>query len=245
MLIVMLISSIYATEMKKVLFYTTDSNINNFKSLKISFDRYLQQFGLYEFQPFSDKSTFERYLTSDNLIVILSSWHYQQISKTYNLQAKLVGKKQNSITNRIILVGQKNMPLKGVVTSAYDKEYARKTLDKLADNADLRVLVVPKEIDALMSVGFGMSNFALVSQDSLTLLKEINPMLADNLTIYKKSDPVYRMLLAYSGAENKKLIELFLNMGKDKESKDILNMIGIDGMQELTPVDLRRLGGVK
>jgi Trm5-related predicted tRNA methylase len=70
-------------------------------------------------------------------------------------------------------------------------------------------------------------------------------MLANNLTIYKESQPIYRMILAYSGAENKKLISLFSNMGNDKQSKDILNMIGIDSMVLLTPNDLERLGGVK
>ncbi len=183
---------------KKIYFYTTDININNFKSLKINFDTYLSKYGHYEFQPFNNKETFETQLKNRNSVVILSSWHYLEIAKKYNLEATLVAQKKASIVDTKILVGKKDIKLQGLVTSAYNKEYTNELLTSLTkeDINNLSILIVPKEIDALMSVGFGMSKFALVSKESFTLLEEINPFLAKSLKIYSESDPKYRMVLA-------------------------------------------------
>jgi len=41
-----------------VYFYSSETNINNFKSLKMEFDKYLSRFGTYEFQPFSNREDF-------------------------------------------------------------------------------------------------------------------------------------------------------------------------------------------
>ena len=45
-----------------VYFYSSETNINNFKSLKIEFDRYLSKQGPYEFQPFSSREDFEKHV---------------------------------------------------------------------------------------------------------------------------------------------------------------------------------------
>ena len=235
-------SILFGAESKKIYFYATDLNIHNFKFLKIKFDNYLQKYGSYEFQPFDDKETFENYLSVKNSTIMLSSWHFKQIKEQYNLKAKLIANKQNSITNKIILVGQKDSTLSGTVASAYDKKFATQKLNNLVKNKDISLLLVPKEIDALMSVGFGMSDFALVSDDSLELLKQINPSLGENLVVYKKTKDIYRMILSYNGKEDEKLTSIFLNINNDAEGKEILNKIAIDSMVVLSQKDLKKLG---
>lgn len=230
-LILLCINVLYSDTVK-VYLYAPEININNFKSLKISFDAYLSAFGNYELQPFSDKTTFEKYLKKKNSIVILSSWHYREIAKKYNLEAMLVAQKKGSISDRKILVGQKNISLKGVVTSAYDKEYTNELLSGMTkeNSKELSILRVPKEIDALMSVGFGMSKFALVSKDSFTLLQNINPVLSRDLKTYYESEPEYRMFMACNEAdkEENRVVTIFKNMEQTDKGKNILNMIGID-----------------
>lgn len=229
---ILFFATLLCAESVKVYLYTPEININNFKSLKMSFDTYLSARGDYEVQPFSDKDTFEKYLKKKSSVVILSSWHYREIAKKYHLEAMLVAQKKGSITDRKILVGQKNMALKGVLTSAYDKEYTHALLSTLTkDNSKaLSVLKVPKEIDALMSVGFGMSRFALVSKESFAHLQLINPVLSKDLKIYFESEPEYRMFLASNETdkEDTKLISIFKNMELTDEGKNILKMIGID-----------------
>lgn len=247
--LILLFFNLLFAETQKIYLYTTEINTNNFKSLKVSFDAYLSGYGDYEFQPFNDKKTFEKYLKDKNSIVILSSWHYRQIAKEYNLQAMLVAQKKGSVRDTKILVGQKNTPLSGVVTSAYDKEYTNDLLASLTNHQStkLSVLIVPKEIDALMSVGFGMSKFALVSKDSFIFLKNINPFLSKSLKIYGESLPKYRMLLACNkiDAKKNKLISIFENMGLTQRGKNILNMIGVDEFVVLNADDLKNLGDEK
>ena len=237
-LIFLVVTTLYA-ENVKVYLYTPEINVNNFKSLKINFDSYLMAYGNYELQPFSDKETFEKHLKKKNAVVILSSWHYREIAKKYNLEAMLVAQKKGGVTDRKILVGQKNSSIKGIVTSAYDKEYTADILNAMTnDNSkELSVLRVPKEIDALMSVGFGMSRFALVSKDSFSFLQSINPFLAKDLKIYYESDPEYRTLLAWNTLEKEeaKLLSVFKNMGQTDNGKNILKMIGADRLVVFTP----------
>ena len=234
-------------ETKKVYFYTTESNINDFKSLKINFDEYLSHFGNYEFQAFNKKNTFESYLRDDNIVVILSSWHYSQIAQKYNLKAKLVALKKDTITDTKVIVGRKNSPYDGTLTTAFSKDYTKELISKLVQNNKLNVLNVPKEIDALMSVGFGMSKFALVSKDSFELLKKVNPFLAEQMVIYKESTPSFRMILASKMKEkfNKQIVEIFTNMNNQEIGRKILSMLKIDDIVVLTKSDLALLRGEK
>lgn len=249
LILILLFSTLLFSDGLKVYLYTPEININNFKSLKMSFDAYLGIYGDYEFQPFSDKKTFEKYLKEKNAVVILSSWHYREIAKAYNLKAMLVAQKEGSTTDKKILVGHKNIPLEGVVTSAYDKEYTNKLLLRITKNRSkaLSVLSVPKEIDALMSVGFGMSKFALVSQDSLTHLQNVNPVLSEDLYIYHESVPEYRMLLACAEIDQEKmgLLSIFQEMGLSERGKNILNMIGIDELVLLNSKNQDNAGDAK
>lgn len=232
--VILFLTNLLLSDTVKVYLYSPEINVNNFKSLKIGFDTYLSGFGGYEFQPFNDKKTFEKYLGKEKGVIILSSWHYGQIAKKYNLEAKLVAKKKGSVTDKKILVGQNNSPLSGIVTTAYDKEYSNEMLKTLTNGNQTKfsILKVPKEIDALMSVGFGMSKFALVSQESFKMLQTINPSLSKDLKIYYASDPEYRMILATNDkeAENLKLVALFKEMGSSPQGKTLLNTIGIDKM---------------
>lgn len=245
-LILLLLSSVFAEE-KKVYFYTTETNINDFKSLKVSFDQYLQRFGDYNFQAFSNKEVFEEYLKDENIVVILSSWHYEQISKRYNLQAKLVALKNESITDTKVLVGKKGSSYVGTLTTSFPHEYATTHINKLSLDSSLNILNVPKEIDALMSVGFGMSQFALVSKESFELLKKANSFLATQMEIFSESTPTFRMLVALKKKKrnNKEIIEIFTTMDSQDEGKDVLNMLGVDKIVILTKNNLQKLGAVK
>ncbi|WP_295052417.1 hypothetical protein [Sulfuricurvum sp.] len=247
--LILLFANILFAESVKVYLYTPEINTNNFKSLKISFDAYLSAYGNYELQPFSDKETFEKYLKKKSSIAILSSWHYREIAQKYNLEAMLVAKRKGSITDRKILVGQKNTLLKGVVTSAYDLEYTHELLNAITKNnsKELSILRVPKEIDALMSVGFGMSRFALVSKDSYTLLQHINPVLSKNLKIYYESEPEYRMFLASNeiDKEDNRVVTIFKNMELSDSGKNILNMLGIDKLVFFNTANLEDAGDTK
>lgn len=233
----------------KIYFYSTDININNFKALKISFDSYIKDYGDYKFQPFSNKNTFEKQIQYDDSILLLSSWHYKILSKKYNLEALLVAQKKGSITDTKVLVGKKNSRKKGLITSAYNTPYTKEILSELIknDTKNSPILIVPKEIDALMSVSFGMSDFALVSKDSLYFLQKINPSLTKDFKIFHESEPKYRIVLAKNTIQqsNKQIITIFNNMTRNTKGRDILEMMDIDKLVILSKQDKYNLGDVK
>ncbi len=89
----------------KIYFYSSETNINNFKSLKMEFDRYLSKFGPYEFQPFSSRDVFEKQVKGkENCLLLLSSWHYRHIHKKYALTPALTGVRNGKKYQRKILV---------------------------------------------------------------------------------------------------------------------------------------------
>jgi hypothetical protein len=233
----------------KIYFYSTDINIKNFASLKISFDSYLSAYGKYKFQPFSDKKTFEQELKNNDSILIVSSWHYKNLIKKHNLDALLVAQKKGTITDKKILVGKKDSQLKGLVTSAYDVSYTKELLNELIkkETNNLPILIVPKEIDALMSVSFHMSDFALVSKDSLESLQAVNPSLTKDLYIFYESKPKYRVLLANNKIKQNKenIVAVFNDMSNQRIGQNILEMMGIEKLVVLTSKDKNELGDIK
>lgn len=231
----------------KVYYYTTETNIENFKTLKVEFDRYLKQYGRYEFQAFSDKSMFETFLKQSDSIVMLSSLHYKQIAKKHNLDAVCVAQNRRSIKDTNVIIGKANTPLHGTVTTAFSTKYTKNLLRHTFGRHHLQLLKVPKEIDALMSVGYGMSQFASVSKGSFKLLKKTNRRLTKDMRIYSESDPNYRMLVAVNAknANNKDFIRIFTDMNKNKNGKSVLKLLGIDSIVKLNQSHLRDLRSVQ
>jgi len=72
-----------------ICFYSSETNINNFKSLKMEFDAYLSKFGSYEFQPFDNRENFEKHIREQKKFVILvSGWHYGKIRTDYGIRVQ-------------------------------------------------------------------------------------------------------------------------------------------------------------
>jgi len=239
--------SILYADTTKVCFYTIENNIEDFKSFKKNFDKYLEDFGDYEFQAFSDKESFDNYINNNDAIFILSSRHYKNLSKTKKIKANLIAKKNNKIKDLKVLIGKRDKNIKGVVTSAYTKKYTEKLLGMVKIKSALSVLVVPKEIDALMSVGFGMSDFAIVSKDSFTHLQDINGFLTRDLITYKELHSSYRMVVAskIKNTKNKDIDDIFKNMDKNIHGKLVLNALAIDKFIVLDSKDLSNLRGIE
>jgi len=234
-------------EPQKIYYYTTDKNINNFKTLKVQFDRYLSKYGAYEFQAFTDKKMFEIFVKESDCIVMLSSLHYNQIAKENDFNAVFVAQNKKTITDTNVNIGKANTPLNGTVTTAFSEKYTHKLLRRTFGLHHFRLLKVPKEIDALMSLGYGISQFASVSKDSFRLLQKTNSSLTRNMRVYSESDPNYRMLVAVNNenVNDKEFIRIFTNMNKNKNGKKVLKLLGIDNIVKLDSKHLRLLRSVQ
>jgi len=239
-----------------VYFYSSETNINNLNLLKTEFDSYFSGFGPYEFQPVKKKEEFEKYLSGKTKsLFLLSSWHYNNIHQAYFLRPVLVGLRDGQRYQKRILVGKGGSAgaedaKTAVIASATSIVHTKGILGEIfknedsADGAD--ILTVPKDIDALMSVSLGMSQYALTTENSLETLKNVHPQLYKDMKIVAEGKNSLLLIMAFSDRDMKedkdilKLIEIIQNMPLTPEGKNKIKMFGLDGWQRIdSPDDLK------
>lgn len=232
-----------------VYFYSPETNINNYRSLKEEFDSFLSASGC-TFQPFSEKETFEKVISGrKDAVLILSTWHYRKLRERIAIRPVLVGRWQNRSTQKRVLSADKALArmenLAGeTIASAGIEEYTRNLLAEMFGPSrrrvaeSIRVLIVPKDIDALLAVGFKMAKAALTTEDSVGNLERLNPRLFSQMGILASSDETLLPIVAVSRERDDRtqpLLDVFRSMGNRPEGQRILKMIRLDGFQPLTP----------
>lgn len=239
-----------------IFFYSAESNVNNFSSLKAEFDRYLATQGAFRFQPFSDRATFEQTIRGEREgIFVLSSWHFQNLSVRMPMEPLLVGVSKNQSARRRILSARlsvtsldqlRNAKVASAVSDDYTQTLLRQMMPGAARGGDpgAKVLVVPKDIDALMAVGFGIADAAVTTEDGLAQLSQVNPKLAGAIHTLATSERVLLPIVAVprgAGEAMRQLIGIVETMGRNAEGAKRLNMIGFDALKRLTDAELRIL----
>jgi hypothetical protein len=240
---------------RTIYFYSTETNINNFKSLKMGFDRYLSKLGSFEFQPFIAKETFEKHIKDkENCLLIISSWHFRSINKANSLLPVLVGLQEGKkFQKRILVTIEQDESLDsinaGVIASASSPEHTKSVLEQMfkgkPHETNSKILIVPKDIDALMSVGFGMSTSALTTQSAFKQLERINPKLYKKMKILEEGKESLCLILAVPKSFEKNavnMVNMIKEMMKNPDGIEKIKMLGIDGWQELDRSDCLKLG---
>ncbi len=237
-----------------IYFFSSETNINNYASLKQEFDRYLAQQGPYEFQPFKDRSAFEKRIKdAGSGLVLLSAWHYQEIYKSHDIKPVLIGTLGGHQTQKRILVvlnGQTG-PAKfmDIIASAADEQLTRLVCEKMAlsmpvDFKQLKILAVPKDIDALMSVGFGISKAALTTENAFQRLKSVNPALHRKMRILALGQDTYMPIVAVISRENehvRRLLSIVEKMPGNEDGRSRIGMLGLDGWHKVEPAEEKKL----
>lgn len=240
-----------------IYFYNPEININNFASLKKEFDTYLSAYGEYQLQPFSEREIFEKVAVNKNDgIFIISGWHYKKLKETIPIEPVLVAVSKNKSTCRKILSAKKNInnldSLKNSnIASASSEDYTRNIIKQmLGETSDgimrsVKVLSVPKDIDALMSVGFGVAEAALTTENSFSKLAAINQKQYEMLKQLLVSEETLLPIVAVPKSlinDYAQLLKVLEKMGLTPEGKNRLNMLGFDGWKILSEQEKRVLG---
>lgn len=241
-------SLIYA---ETVYFYNSDSNIDNFATLKSQFDTYLAQQGNFTLQPFSDRNSFEQAISNNpSGLYLLSGWHYTQLSNKLALQAILVGSQKGESLQRKVLTSQDISDieaLRGItIAGAGSTDYLRNLLKQMLGNDkdslinSMQLLSVPKDIDALMAVSFGIAKASISSESSLNKLALINAAQRAKLKTLASSEKHFLLIAAITKkreTEPKNLVQILEEMGKQAEGENSLKMLGLDGWKKTTDLD--------
>lgn len=222
-----------------VYFYNPETNINNFASLKTAFDSYLSTQGDYQFQPFDKQENFENSIQKKGNIYLLSSWHLNALQQKFPLKIALIGTFKGNSTQKKILSAKKDIAdffmLKNTtIAGAGSEDYIRNVLQQVDPekykelSETIKILKVPKDIDALMAVGFGMADAAIASESSLKILESLNANQYKQLHTLGSSEKSYLLVAATlekPGKDEAKALEILFNMTGQKN----LNLLGLDG----------------
>lgn len=228
-----------------IYFYNTETNINNFATLKMAFDTYLVKHGGYIFQPFDLRENFEAVIQEKKGdIYLLSSWHLKALQrKKVPLEIALVGTSKGNIMQRKVLSAKKDIAnvtmLKNtVVAGAGSEEYIHSVLKQILGKEqeallkDIKILIVPKDIDAVMAVGFGMASAAISAESGLDKLAMINPNHFRELHSLGFSEKDYLLIAATlkkPEQQEVQLLEVLRKMSEADAGEENLKLLGIDG----------------
>ncbi len=251
-------------EARTIYFYNPGSNINDFRSLKRLFNRYLSATirGRNRFQPFKNKALFERFMKKRrkrNDVFLLSSWHYQNLSKKRafrKFKPVFVGTINSNPTYTKVLTTKKNIrSIKKLrrkrIASAGNRNYSKKTVQfigaqkGLSRRTPFRILTVPKDIDALMSVLFGMAQGALTSRESLNTFARINKRKYRKLRQHGESKAIMLpVVVAYQPIykkSTKRLLSAIQKMPSSSKGREVLGLLGWNGWKKVTKTEMQLL----
>ncbi len=245
--------AVESSDVISVYFYNPETNINNFSSLKSAFEHYLGKLGAVEFHPFDDQFRFENVIGErKNALFLLSSWHFRLLEKHKPIVPVLVGISHGRVHQRKILSSKlspaevSQMERLRVASSA-GEAYSRAELGqilsplKIIPVTRIKLILVPKDIDALMAVGFGLADAALTTEASLKGFSAINAKLQGQLTSLGMSEQHFLTLAAVPDNASPSLAPLIDFLTKTSADQHALNLLGLDGMRKLTPLEYEAL----
>lgn len=242
----LLITSVptFAEKLTSVYFYNPEINISRNSTLKQKLDNFLTQQGNYQFQPVTDSKIFSQLTqTQPQSVFIMSSWLFQTLINKSELTARLVGVKNKTPYFKKLLVihqdHQQTDTANLIIASTGAPSYSRSVLQNILESSYAnsgsikasQILHVPKDLDALLSVGFGMAQAALSTEDSLNQLKRFYSNQHKKLSILGSSAPLMRALVVTPKAASpqvNQLVETLEHMEQHQAGKLSLSLIGLD-----------------
>ncbi len=244
------------SEITTLYFYIPETNINNLAILKDQFESYLVKHGNYSFRPFSNQATFERFVKEDKKAVILvSSWYYGKLNERHEVNPVLVGVSGKSSKQKYYLC--KKAELSGSSFSGGEKfasasgiDFTREVLQQIVplkyhkNVALARILLVPKDIDALMAIEFGILNCALTTESGLNQFAHTSPKEYKSLIKLPSQKEWLLPLVAAFEPENISVMALIMLLEKisgDPDGIRSLNMINLDTFKRLNKIHHRIL----
>ena len=220
--------------------------------LKNTFDQYFQVSHNIQLQPVDDRETFKLLIEEEPLsLFIMSDWQLHQLeAKSVGLTPYLRGLKDHKDTFRKLLIGKGPLtPDNATIAVSGADDYVYSLLGEMDLNTpplpleQLRLLTVPKDIDALLAVSFGMANAALATETSYEKYELLYRNEHQQLRILGTSQPQKRLVVALFKQHLPALkvaLDALLHMDQSPDGQLGLQLLGLD---EWIPISTTREQG--
>lgn len=230
----------------KICMYSPKLSITDFKSLKTKFDDYLTSRGNLTLQPFSSYASFENYLIkSSNYLAIMPGWLHSAITSRKPMDTLLIGSCNGVKNESFYFVFNKNKKFSSSeevhIVTALDDRFADSIItrnQKFKKLKQKQFLRVSKDIDALMSLSFGIAavDIVLVSKDVLDFYSERNAAYVKEWSLLPADELSSAIMVLVTEKSAKKDLRekanTILEMNKDKKGKGLMSLIAIDSWEK-------------
>jgi hypothetical protein len=239
----------------KIYFYNPEINAARNLVLKSTWDNYLYEFGFYEFQPIDSRDAFTKLVRNEkDAAFIMAEWLYLSFfsDKENRLELAFKGLMNGEDTYQKILVSHNNsIDLEKVtIACSGSKERAKEFLHSIYPElsalqiAKIKILIVPKDIDAVMALGYGLAEMALTTELGLSRMALLNKNVYKDMIVLKASKPLSRSVLVFKSSNveiNAGLAHALKNMSNYESGQKAINLLGLDEWQMVDSFLKKRL----
>lgn len=173
-------------------------------------------------------------------LAIVASYYYVLMKETYQWKALLSGHYNRAKVFRKVLVAPGSFSeaaqlvgksLATVSLGASSLPYIQTQLPGSLSVERIKIVSVSKDVDAVMALGLGQVDAALVTGKSFESLKETHPELLGELHILQELNPVeYPKIAAFPRAKAvEEFTQVFKNMAYEGNTVSALEFFGVTG----------------
>jgi len=236
-------------------YYNPDASQSNLVRLKQEMDHLLASQKIkVSFQPFNRLLDFHQQVQSVKpIFFFLPHWYLQKYGQQLKLQPLLTPVRAGQSSYRKILLVAKNADT-AIGPALKNQSLAMTTMgpdeEAILDAvlfashgikaAEINIVDVPKDVDALFALALGQVNMALVTRNTLETLTIINPRLVEGVKPVMETIPLpMPVLCAVKEGVSADFIKIFVDIFKHADAatqkEQYMEILQIDGWKEVTP----------
>ena len=245
--LIFLAGSVCADPVLRFYYFNPDAPQHNLERLKSDMEALLDSSGMeLDFQPFARLTDFNRGVTNDRpSFVFAPDWYLHSYGRVQQLKPLLQAVRDQRQSYHKLLVSAKYSQKETIASERISLamtsmgpgsiEILRTVFsdDDVVDLKKVRVVEVPKDVDAIFAVALTQVDMALVSQVSLQQFRAINPRLIDSLNILGRSRELELPILGYlEDSSSSEQIAMFRQFMIATGNSQVMRALRIDGWSE-------------
>jgi hypothetical protein len=228
-------------------YYNPDAPQHNLERLKSDMEALLNGLEMnVDFQPFARLTDFNKSVLSDRpSFVFAPDWYLHSYGKALHLKPLMQAVRDQRQSYHKVLISarysRKDVKMSERISLAMtslgpDSVEILGTVfpdEDMIDLKKIRIVEVPKDVDAIFAAALAQVDVALVSQVSLQKFRSINPRLIDSLNVLGKSKSLDMPILGYfDDSSSLEQLAIFRQFMVSTGSSQVMRTLRIDGWRE-------------